>query len=631
MKLKIVNKMSILLSNPNIQPFGLLSNKANVHFISDGITWTSVSSYVYVNMFSNEHTKALMNEQISDNPFATMQMLKNKEDTIYYEQEILNGLSIRFSQQPRLRARLYETRGKELVYEDPKILSLLNIIRNKNVIFDPIRGVEVPRKEVVSVIAGVEKKILENPYLDNNLKYKDLIQYAVQNSPDIPYSDEIFINVNNIVPILKFRLREKILTNNIQKFKNHLIDVYLDYLLETEYPNVKKSDYRKAKFQQIVKEKNIEKYENQLFDMYLKNKINIIVTTRLKFTPDKNLEEMNNEKKDIDSLLKTPEIEGETFKVYIGSQNLFLPSFPEEVTVNNKTFNTVVHYAYFKLMQRIKLNDRKIDVNTIPLNKLQEMYDYEKNIWMKEKLKLNNEVATIAKFKQNEILFHLLQMTSTWSPSFQENSELIWNDKNDPVLGSGYDNRGENLTGRFLEYLKDQPNLFGINISNRKFSSDNVWYDSWLIFKSQDYLNTIKLFTSKPTLTDLEIIYRVNDSIQLKKKMTPSKREFQKMKIAGLTIEEINLIFPLIEVSKKWMNNMNEKQVIKKWVEDNEKIYKKPNIKLAENNLKLIFDNINKNGSRLECNENTFIATILAGKPSDDLNDAKWQRIKYWS
>jgi predicted NAD-dependent protein-ADP-ribosyltransferase YbiA (DUF1768 family) len=614
--------MSILLSNPNTQPFGLLSNKANVPFITDGITWTSVSSYVYVNMFNN-HTKALMNEQLDDNPFATMQLLKNRDDTLYYEKEILNGLSIRFSQQPRLRARLYETRGKELVYDDPKILSLLNIIRNKNVIFDPLRGIEVPRKEVLSVIAGVEKKILENPYWpqseDGDPKYENLIQYAIQNPPDLPYSDEIFINVNNIVPILKFRLREKIFTNDIKKFKNHLLDVYLNYLLETEYPKVEKADYRKAKFQQIVKEKNIEKYENQLYDLYLKNKINNLIASRLEFTPDKNLEEINNEKKDIDSLLKTPEI-GDTPKIYIGAQDPFLPSFPEKVTVNNKTFNTVIHYAYFKLIQRLELDHapRKIDVNAIPLNNLQEMYNYEKNIWIKEKLKLNNEIATLAKFKQNEILFHLLQSTL--------NSELIWNDKGDPILGTNYDNRGENLSGRFLEYLRDQR-----NISNRKFSFQNVWYDNWLIFKSQDYLNTLKLFTSTPTLNELELIYKPDT--KLPAQAVPSKREIQKMKIAGLTIEDINLVFPLVEVSKEWMKNMSEKQVIDKWVKDNEKMSQKPNLKLAKNKLKLIYDQINENAtpSKIKCDETTFIATILAGKPSDNLDEAKWQRIKYWS
>ena len=616
--------MSILLSNPNTQPFGLLSNKANVPFISDGITWTSVSSYVYVNMFNNEHTKALMNEQLGDNPFATMQILKNRDDTLYYEKEILNGLSIRFSQQPQLRARLYETRGKELVYDDPKILSLLNIIRNKNVIFDPLRGIEVPRKEVLSVIAGVEKKILENPYWpqpeDNDPKYENLIQYAIQNPPDLPHGDEIFINVNNIVPILKFRLREKIFINDIKKFKNHLLDMYLDYLLETEYPNVEKSDYRKAKFQQIVKEKNIEKYENQLYDLYLKNKINNLIASRLEFTPDKNLEEINNEKKDIDSLLKTPEI-GDTPKVYIGAHDPFLPSFPEKVTVNNKTFNTVIHYVYFKLIQRIELDHapRKIDVNTIPLNNLQEMYDYEKNIWMKEKLKLNNEVATLAKFKQNEILVHLLHSTL--------NSELIWNDKSDPILGTNYDNRGENISGRFLEYIRDQGRNSLINISNRKFGIENVWYDNWLIFKSHDYLNTIKLFTSTPTLNDLEIIY---DLTAGRTQAMPSKREVQKMKIAGLTIEDINLVFPLIEVSKEWMKNMSERQVIDKWVKDNEKIIRKPNLNLAKNKLKLIYDQIILT-SKIKCNENTFIATILAGKPSDNLDEAKWQRIKYWS
>lgn len=612
--------MSIIISNPHVQPFGLLSNKANTPFINKNITWTSVSSFVYVNMFQDEHTKALMSEQLNDDPFAAMQLLKNTDDTICYEKEILNGLSIRFSQQPRLRARLYETRGKELIYDDPKILSLLNIIRNKNVIFDPLRSIEVPRKEVLAVIAGVEKKILENPYwLEDDLKYENLIQYAIQNPPDLPYADELFINVNNIVPILKLRLREKIFINNVNKFKKHLLNVYLDYLLETEYPNIEKTDYRKAKNQQIIKENDIEKYENQLYNMYIKNKINNSIISKLEFTPDKNLEELSNEKKDIDYLLKTPENENNP-KVYIGAQDPFLPSFPEQVTVDNKTFNTVIHYAYFKLMQRIELDHippRKIDINTIPLNELQEMYDYEKNVWMFEKLKLNNEIATSAKFDQNKILFHLLKETL--------NSELIWNDKSDSILGS-YNNRGENMSGRFLQHIRDQNNL---NILDKKFSLENVWYDNWLMFKCQDYINTIKLFTSTPTVDDLKLIYEADYKVlPLNNTSSLSKREIQKMKTAGLTIEYINLVFPLIIVSRSWMKNMSEKQVINKWMKDNRKLNEKPNLKLAKTKLKFIYNQIN---DRIKCDEITFIATILAGKPSDDLNQAKWQRIKYWS
>lgn len=609
--------MSILLSNPNIQPFGLLSNKANVNFSSQGIIWTSVSNYVYVNMFSNEHTRYKMSEQVDGNPFAAMQMLKNKEDTIYYEQEILHGLGLRFSQQPGLRARLYETRGKELVYDDPKILSLLNVIRNKNIIFDPLRGVEVPRKEVLSVIAGVEREILQNPYLDDNLQYTDLIQYAIQNPQDLPYGDEIFINVNNIVPILKFRLSQKIWANEINRFKNHLFDIYLDYILETEYPNVEKTDYRKAKIQQISKEKNIEKYENQLYDLYLKNKIDNSIVTRLQFTPDEKLEKMNKKEKDIKSLLKSPEIEGNTSKVYISPNDPFLPSYLEKVVVNNKIFNTVVHYAYFKLVQRMEVDTSKLDINTIPLSNLQEMYDYEKNRWMREKLKLNNEIATIAKFKQNEILFHLLHATG--------DSELVWNDKGDSILGVGYDNRGENISGRFLEYMRTQPNTLGINVLNRKYSSlkDNIWSDTWLISKARNYLNTLKLLNT-PRTTDLEIVYDL-DGIYT---VPPSNKEVKIMKIAGLNIDEINIVFPLIAASKELMKNMSENQVIEKWVRENERMNKKPDIKTAQYNLKSIFDKISNN---VKVNEKTFIATILAQKPTSNLSDARWQCIKFWS
>lgn len=606
--------MSIFLLSPKAQPFGLLSNKANVMMTIEGTVWESVSQYVFVNMFKNENTRFEMSQRVYRDPYITMETLKNKEDFIVFEQEILKGLRIRFSQYPALRARLFQTRGKELVYDDLKIVSLLNNIRSETTtIFDPLRGVEIPREEVLSVIAGVEKEILQNPYLDENLLYTDLIPYAIKNPQPLPYGDIIFVNVNNIVPVLKYRLRQKIWENEIKKFKEHLLDVYLDYLLETEYPNINKIDYKKAKNQQIMKEKNIEKYENQLYDLYLTNEIDYLVTKRLLFRPDKSLEEMTQKEKEIELLMKSKEDDG-VLKIIIEKNDPFLPNYPEKIVVNGKNFNTVIHYAYFKLLQIIGMTN-EININSVHINNLQEMYDNMKHQWINKQLKLNNETATIAKFKQNNILFHLLVATG--------NDEIIWNDKSDPILGIGYNRDGDNLSGRFLDFLKNNPGAFGLQIRNKLYSSvkNNIW-DHWRITQlAQDYQNTLKLLKT-PTTRDLEIIYKINGKYD----DLPSEQEINLLKKAGLNIDEINIIFPLISASYANLNKLTEKQVIENWVEENEKIKSKPNIQKAKENLKLIFNNINADVS-----EKTFIASILANKQTDSFEDSKWQRIKFWS
>lgn len=612
--------MSILLSSPKAQPFGLLSNKANVNFTVDGNIWESVSQYVFVNMFKNEKMRFEMSEHVYRDPFITMKHLKDKEDALEYEHEILKGLRIRFSQHPLLRARLYKTRGKELVYNDLKILSLLNNIRSdSNMIFDPLRGVEIPRKEVLSVIAGVEKEILENPRLDENLLYTDLIPYAIQNPQPLPYGDEIFINVNNIVPVLKYRLRRRIWENEIKKFKEHLLDVYLDYLLETEYPSVDRADYRKAKNQQIIKEKNIEKYENQLYDLYLKKEIDALVTKRLLFTPDESLQEMTQKERDIELLMNTPTVEGVS-KIYIEETDPFLPHYPEKIVVNGKSFNSVVHYAYFRLLQGLNMSN-EVNINT-DIGNLQEVYSNAKYKWTYDHLKLNNETATIAKFKQNNILFHLLSATG--------DDEIFWNDKSDPILGVGYNREGDNLSGRFLDFLRSNPTAFGVQTVNRKYSSikNNEW-ERWRVTQlAQDYQNALKLLKN-PTTRALEIIYgsisgdsRGNNANY----RNPTEQDIVVLKKAGLNVDEINIIFPLISGTYESIKNLGEKQVIEKWLQDTEKIKRKPDIQKAVENLKIIFNKLDA-----EVSEKAFVASILANKQTNDLNDAKWQRIKYWS
>lgn len=627
---------SIILSNPRSEPFGLLSNRANVKFISEGAEWKSASQYIFVNMFTNETYKFKMSEHVDRNPFNAMQTLKNEEDNLIYQREILKGLGIRFSQHPALRIRLLETKGKELIYSDPQIVSLLNVIRNNtNMIFDSVRKVEVSRKEINAVIAGVEREILKNPYLDDNLLYSDLIQYAIQNRQELPYGDEIFININNIVPILKNRLRQKIWGDQITKFKDHLLDVYLDYLLETEYPNVQKDDYRKAKNQQINKEKerNIEKYKNQLYDLYLNKEIDNLIIKRLQFVPDQTLQAEPNRHEELPepraSLVQGSEPLVD--RINIMENDPFLPNYIENVNIDSKNYKSVIHYAYFKLFQNIGFN---IDINSIALNNLQQTYENAKNQWTYDKLKLNNETATIAKFKQNEILLHLLEATG--------DASLIWDDKSDPILGVGYqshrpgNNEGDNLSGRFLEFLRNQPTAFGLHINpERKYIRNNVWEYWRTIALARDYLNTLKLLEYDPLQVRvnnssvaatryLGIIYKINPASTTD--IVQKENIVNILKTAGLNLNEIDVIYPMILIFYESLTNRNEMQVINEWVEKNKKILKKPKIEFAKENLKNIFNTVHSSVT-----ESVFIASILANKKTDDLNDAKWDRIKYWS
>jgi len=321
-----------MLSSPKAQPFGLLSSKAVVDFNVGSRAvpnpkysfrhgaWKTVTQYVYVNMFKKDKYRQHMSKMLAPNPFNNMLHLREQEDLEIYNESILKGLRERFRQREELRTRLYQTRGKQLIHDNKEILSMLNYLRlqNQQVVFDPKANREVPRSEVLQVISGVEDRVANDPSFPDDLDFVSLRKYAKRYGyRNLPLNDEIFLNINYIVPIIKYRMRERLWNQELERFKDHLLDVFLDYILEEEYPNLDPSEYTEAKRQQIAKEKRLQVYKDQLYDLYLKgmkgDKDDHILN-RLRFTPDKTLRDMGRSAREINDNLLKPEAQAE--KIY---------------------------------------------------------------------------------------------------------------------------------------------------------------------------------------------------------------------------------------------------------------------------------------------------------------------------
>lgn len=608
-----------MLSSPRAQPFGLLSNKAEAPFTLNGEAWKTVSQYVFINMFKNESQRQEMSEHVNVDPFFKMQRIKTNGDENLYNASILRGLRARFAQQPQLRARLFATRGSELVFDDSNILALLNNIRSDvNVVFDPLRGVEVPRSQVIAVVDGVARELLRNPHLSDDLVFTDLVKYASTNPQEIPSSDKIFININNIVPILKHRMRKQIMDNDVSRFKQHLLDVYLDYLLETEYPNLTPSQYTLAKEQQIAKEPRVHVFENQLFSLYEHGDIDHLILKRLRFTPDKTLEIQTKKEKEMEDLLTTPE-QSDVTKVFIKHDDPFLPHFLEQVTMEGITFDSVVHYAYHKLFQTVQLPGAPVvNVNLIPLDRLQLDYNREKQKWIYETLKRNNEHATFAKLDQNKTLLQLLKLTG--------NMTIVWNDKIDPVLGIG-DGHGDNLSGAFLSHLRDTVSFSATTGSLPTVMSANAWSRNWLFDKAQDLNNTMKLLET-PTPDDLVVIYAAPNPDAFLNSV-PAEADIVTLKRAGLNALQIKTAFPIIASVYSRMRAKQENVVVKEFVDEFKKLSKKPSKETfdkAESFLKTVFSRVTPS-----VKEDVFVASILANKETKQLKEAKWQRVNLFA
>lgn len=469
--------MTLKISSPNIFPFGLLNNSAYFEIVVNNQQFSSVTEFVYVSMFSDPIDQENMRFNLFS-PISALYVAKQQSDEKIFKNLMFEGVKLRLEDNQTLRFELYETGNKKLISDQPNLVVILNRFRfNPEIYYDEIKKVEVDRTTVLKVIAGIEEKILSEEDV-KDLPFEELKQFALDKQPEFHYGESFRFQLNHLVPLIRNSLQSRLKEMNIIKFKEHLLDVYLDYVLETEYPAIAKSDYALAKKQQVDKERNISYFENRLFDLYKTGQIDHLVTKRLKFfeekvtTPLPNITLNGNDSVfDVRNLIvDLPSIHKPTEDGIIIKGSRFDPMTIIPFKVKEVVYNSPAHYAFDRLFAALNL---KVNVNSFSFLDLKELYKKKKDLWFETKLSENYKIALNHKFA-DETLKSLLVET--------EPAELILNEQHD------------NFDGILLMELRDafiklQPKgpLLGANIL------DNVWTKKWFVYTVDDYINTLKL------------------------------------------------------------------------------------------------------------------------------------------
>jgi predicted NAD-dependent protein-ADP-ribosyltransferase YbiA (DUF1768 family) len=640
---------TITISSPSAQPFGLLSNDAVAQFSVDsklvpddrfyfkrGEGWKTVSQYVFINMFRDETTRITMSERLGYSPFSEMTLLRDVEDMAIYKRSAYDAMKKRFEEDRGLKVFLMrETRGKQIVHDDIDLVKFLNEERelSRGMVYDPKTGREIPVVDVLKTVTGVRNKILKDPLsIDDSWDYSQLEKFAASTPADLPPSDDIFLNVNYIGQILKYRLRRDLVSRDLENFKNHLLDVALDVTLEEDYPNVEFSDYKEAKNQQIVKEANVELFKDQLYDLYHKGKLRgDKILERLEFLPDYNLENIGKSWTDLEENLLLPKTTDDIYVITPDSP--LLPHYASPVTMNGKTYNSPVYYAYAAMIANLESvgympDNFPRDVNAIPLDSLVAEYNSLKKNWIYLNVKINNETATKAKFTAHSVLQHLLLAT--------KNDKLTWvGDPSDVVLGGD-----GNIAGSYLEFLRfdyfSKANLPDPVLSTYPSIAANVYTNFLLMIKAEDFRNTMSLL-KRPNMKSLKRIYGIENLPEAAFTSKPGAADIDSMKKAGLKDDEMRLFFPIFLVFYWDFVERPESDIVKTVVEDhlksftfyqnNPKSYE-PDVDKAQTVLSKISKRvILKSG----VDEEIFVASILADKRTNDVFEAKLDRVYYWA
>lgn len=637
--------------NPTDFPFGVLSSNSIQTFYMTGKErewgipqlikgkWKSVTEFVYINMFSDASKRIQMRDSLTFG-FSAMQALQAELDAISFEQYVKQGLFNKITQNKNLLYKLVDIKSYNLIYDEtPYIVSILNQIRypkDKLVYRSPNKeAIFVSLSEAASVLYGIEVALETGSDINDNETYTDLIKWSKNKSPEPGMLE--WIDLDNLVPLARLRLRNKKTAQDVETFKNVLIDKFLDHILETEYPYLEKPLYERAKTQQLEQEtpESIQHLKNQLYEIFLEGGITDVHRQILQkidiYQPRQFVSEPYPEKTEHTLLNETLDL---------NTVPELLPSHESMMLINGRSYLTVIHYAYDMLIKNLLtiysgLNLTEFDINSIKIEELSIMYAEMQKEWTERTIRMNNEAATEAKLEQNSSILYFLFQTDPYP--------ILWEDTQDPILGV-YDGRGQNMTGNHLMFLRETLN----RTKNKKkyiYVNKNLAINSilklWLYNTSLHLRNTLLLFDS-PTTKELEYLYSAHSKSVTQR--LPNPTELQILEQAGLTNTQIKAAFPMILVlaSKEFGDEyISETQIaqysLRRYTERQEKYLSYNNPEDYEEALEVSKQYLAQATEYIKLapgvDTDMFVKSMLAGKRIESLEDytPNLENLTIWS
>ena len=365
------------------------------------------------------------------------------------------------------------------------------------------------RKE--SMTKAPPKNFIVDEFYNGRSK-KELVE-AIDNPESLVY----VVRRNNLSMLRKRQLIKK---------EYIVLDMYAEYTLEKNFPELPREKYKEAIQQQYSKfgwhsklelaKKLYELYEKGMFSERLSSNIDkvlseIIVPTEQEIQEAEAYQVENTRIENINDFpYEKPS--GEVVKIYDdvnkNDNNLRLFSMLDHskfIKIDDNIYPTITHYLYTVLISNLfTIGSMKKAYNYIiydenaPLNlkKFKDPYAIVKEYSMlKEKtdsdqIKKVTVIALDKKF-ENRVMQNILVSTN--------NDIIIWNDYSDPILGIGSERKGENFIGTYLMKIRtpisEMHNSETLHLITEKeitvFLGQDVILYPWIRMRIMDACKTI--------------------------------------------------------------------------------------------------------------------------------------------
>ena len=592
--------MSIIeIFNQNAVPYGPLSNNSKSIMTINKEKWTSVTQYIYTNML----TSFLYQDKIKNIPLKDIHKTFLEFQKKEIEGIIAEGLNEAFNvkfQNPNMLKILLSTNDSKIVYvSDNEFLG--NGLNNtgSNVlgkylvqIRDQIKNTKIKEEEKINrqnkiYEAFVMYKFLETQitqegndlsgYLysvkefNTNLvnSFEDIINIYSKNRPGAKskivqtlnnkenkrfffetYKDDKLMtlleislkNPSYIILYLRKLYLSKLRSNQEFIKNNNIFKMYLEYMIKTNFPEIKKEEYNKAINQQLSKisgeeqdkikktiTENIKNLPAPLYNdiktflstLKMPSKEEIMIAEKFEINDiDINVDIDDKEKvKDKDKIIEiyegNPSINYKDDLILFKSNSVQLLSpvyYTGMLRIKDLDYPTVTHYILGCLFANLpnignlknahkyllkdpsgQIWDPNIPFNWIYYKFLTNRY-FDISLQEEDNNMRKLGIIGIDKKFEDIKMQNLLMSTN--------NSRLIYKDFNNTILGVGRDNKGENFVGNYLMEIRN--NIEGIQVieKNRIINIGNIsdiiendiFINQWVIKRIKDMINMVRKF-----------------------------------------------------------------------------------------------------------------------------------------
>ena len=578
------------------RPYGLLSNFAYTPINYEGETWNRASDFIYGKFFQPGpyRDQIIAYEGIDLNNLFYKLVDKLLQTT--FDEALAKGVLERLNSNLQMRQNLLRY-SRVILPDYPNLEETYN---------NWLTGGDQDTADKKRLVSGLLHAIKVGFNISDDAPLEDVQHYKAQTS-NLKDNDPALKYGADLIPYLKHRAKFE---EQLRLFKKKILTQLLNFVIKQEQPDVKDLNYVRQEQLSKMTPDQVEILTENAYQRYLQGHLSHLKLERApQEQPFKRTSVLN-----LSSNWKHP--------LYIYAEIPLVMSVGDQ----NRTFKSIIHYAYSQMFQVLGVN---LNVSRFNLHDLENIFERERYNSLRDLLIRTTEVALDLKFTQHPSLMTLLKLTD---------EPLYWADRDDFILGTA-DGQGENVVGKYLMYIRGQRQVPSQPVINDPILED-IYLKTWITDRFKDVFNTLTLFkvpaaSMLPILRQLYGIPKLTGTSPVE--CPPELQSDLANLLPNYSEVKFDLVWELLSDLIYVLLHLDVSYRVKLVVKSQEKLMD-PKAKVEDSALKFLTSFYDEHRQLIKVNSQyTFAADVTSmwpthGKgPYNVFSDAKAPRIKYFA